>query len=460
MKFTKIALALATLAMAQNAAAFDVYVSGASALRDTMPRLMNKFCQTNSVATPRTLTQVGADKDLAAYSCTFHTVATANAAATPFNATAELGALVGKQVTVYHSVKPGTTATLNNLVGGSITGIIPLINGSTNGLIKFAVLGGTANGTDTTFAGAAKFNTPNSVAVEPQLGFTDVEPKLFSAAFGNVPTDSTATSAGWVIPTGHSAAELVSEVAFVGSFGVGVSQNGVTAGLTNVSLDQLAAILSGDIASTGQLGLATDLPIRVCRRTPGSGTQATFNALVSHKSCGANKAGNEFVVADAAGNPQVTENATTTNVKSCLTAANTAGTEVAVGILGLENNTNDGTYQLVKVNNVQIFDTTETAANSLDGTADNIREDKIISGEYPLWVESHVVKSGKVALSADQSAFYTLLKDKAGDPVFTKTLPGVVSDATKRTGNIPNLNEGAINFSRAANSCNPAIFQP
>lgn len=71
MKFTKIALAVTVLLAAQNASAFDVYVSGASALRDTMPRLMDKFCKPHATAA-RALREVGGDKDRRAYSCTFH----------------------------------------------------------------------------------------------------------------------------------------------------------------------------------------------------------------------------------------------------------------------------------------------------------------------------------------------------------------------------------------------------
>jgi hypothetical protein len=448
MKFTKIALAVTVLLAAQNASAFDVYVSGASALRDTMPRLMDKFCKPNATAA-RTLREVGADKDRRAYSCTFHDNASNAAVA------AELGAtLAGKQVNVFHSVEPGNA--FDNAVGGSITGIIPLLNGSPV-LLNFANLDGTANGTDSTFAGASKFNSTQAPH-DSQIGLSDVEPKMFSAAFGNLPTNAAAVAAGWKLPAGHTAAELTSEVAFIGGFGIAVSQAGVANGLTNISTDQLAAVLAGDITDVQQLGLATSQEIVVCRRTPGSGTQATFNALISHLGCGANSAGAQFSVASHDG-VGVIENATTGNVKTCLTAANTAG-KAGIGILGLENKDVDPTYQIIDINGVKIWDVSETAGNTVDGTVDNVREEKIISGEYPLWVESTVQKSTKVSLSAEQNAFYTLLKDKAGDPLFTKSLPGIVSDTTKRTGNLPNLDEGAINYSRAGNTCKPASFAP
>ena len=59
MKFTKIALAVAALAVAQNAAAFETYMSGASALRDFVPLMMDKICQPNSATTPRAMYEAG-----------------------------------------------------------------------------------------------------------------------------------------------------------------------------------------------------------------------------------------------------------------------------------------------------------------------------------------------------------------------------------------------------------------
>ena len=449
-KATKIGLAVAALMVSQGASAFDVYVSGASALRDSMPRLMNRFCQADSASTPRVINRVASDNDRRVFSCTFHTAATNAAVA------AELtSALTGKQVNVFHSVEPGNT--LDNVVGGSITGIIPLLAGST-AVMNFANLTNSGTATiDTTFAGADLFSNATQTPNAPQIGLSDVEPKLFTNDFGNLPTDAAAQAAGWVL-NGQNPAALTNSVAFVGGFGVAVSKNLLNAGVTNISTEQLAGVLSGEIANWNQIG-GPNLPVRVCRRSPGSGTQATFNQLVSRKGCGSNISAYEFAVADAS-NSQVTENATTTLVKTCLNNANDAATEGAIGILGLENNAVEAKHQIIDVNGIKIWDATEAAGNTLDGTVDNVREDKIISGQYPLVVESTVQKSAKVSLTTDQTAFYNLLATKAGDPIFTKTLPGVVSAADKRTGNVPNLTEGATNFSRSGDTCVPLTYAP
>ena len=93
---------------------------------------------------------------------------------------------------------------------------------------------------------------------------------------------------------------ITSQVAFVGGFGVAVSKNLLNAGLTNISTDQLAAVLSGAVENWNQIG-GPNLPVRVCRRSPGSGTQATFNQLVSRKACGANLTGADLSGADLSG---------------------------------------------------------------------------------------------------------------------------------------------------------------
>jgi hypothetical protein len=455
MKLTKIAFAVAALVAAQNASAFDVYVSGASALRDTMPRLMERFCQPDSGATPRALREVGADKDRRAYSCTFHTAATNAPVA------AELGTLAGKQVNVYHSVEPGDA--YNNLVGGSITGIIPLLANST-AVMNFSNLDGAANGNDTTFV-APKYNSTQAPHV-PEIGVSDVEPKLFTAAYANLPTDAGAVAAGWKLPAGANPAALVHDVAFIGSMGVAVTLNDYNAGVTNVSMDQLANILSGDLYNWNQVG-GPNLDIKVCTRAPGSGTKATFNALVNHKGCGANLSGTQFAVATQAdlGVDFVEEASTTGGVIACLENANAQGLS-AIGIVGLENASKSNPvsasaqWRFIDVNGVHVFDPAETAGNTLDGTVDNLREETIINGTYPLWIESVVVKSAKVSLGADQTAFYNLLKDKAGDPIFTKTLPGIVSEASKRTTKTNNLLGGASNFTRNKDTCAPAKYVP
>ncbi|MFM9913810.1 MAG: substrate-binding domain-containing protein [Methylophilaceae bacterium] len=453
MKVSKIAFAVASLMLAGQASAVDVYVSGASALRDSMPRLMDRFCQTNAVATPRKMYVAAVplaalDNDRRVFSCTFHTTTT--------NATigAEIPAtLRGQFVRVFHSVEVGDAGTLDNLIGGSITGIVPLLyTGNANAQLNFLNIdSGTPvnlNANDTTFVGAARFSHNVQAKADSQIGLSDIEPSKFTPEFGNVP-DAAAVPDEW---KNFDPSVLTGTVAFLGGFGVAASQNLITAGMTNITEPQLAAVLSGNITNWSQIG-GPNLAVKVCRRTPGSGTQGTFNALISHVGCGANKGGAELIAGRQADFPGVIfENPTTGNVRTCLQTGNDAGLGT-VGILGLENNGSDTKYQIISFDGVKIWDTT---GDTVDGKVDSIREDKIISGEYPLYVESTVQE--RPGLTGLQHDFYTLLSDKAGDTVFTTSLPGVVTTAAKRTTGA--LNAGASNFARGGDTCNPSAYQP
>ncbi len=459
MKYTKIALALAVMASAQNASAFDVYVSGASALRNTVGTMMNRFCQTTGFVQRGTGNQ-------RVYSCTFHTETTSPAVG------AELAAegLAGANIRVFHSVIPGVAAnSLNDLVGGSITGIIPLLPNASSSLVKFANDNATTTG--------SVIPETNTFYAAPHIGFSDVEPSKFTADYGNLPTNAAAVAAGWVVG-GDNPADLVSTPAFAQGFGVLISNNARTAGLTNLSETQLAEILAGNVTNINQLSKAdgsaitTSLPIRVCRRTNGSGTQATFNQLVSRLGCGANLGGVTYSVASqgpTAGG-DVVENAASSGVATCVNTV--PSTMAAIGIIGLDTNGVQTGSQFADINGIHIWDA-NTAVDVNDGNAtiagvaapDRVLEEKIVSGAYPLYVESHVVKSAKVTLTAEQEAFYNLIANRAGDPLFTKTFAGIVSLPSKRALNatqdgylFPNNTLSATNYTRNGDTCNPSKF--
>lgn len=453
MKATRIALAVAALTVAGQASAFDVYVGGASALRDTMPRLMNQWCKPHADAARAVYefdatagAGIAADKDRRVYTCTFHDN-TSNA-----TVAADLGTLAGQAVRVFHSVEPGTS--FDSKLGGSITGVVPLLyTGVANAQLNFVNPTGCAsNGTDSTFASAPKLACETQAKHDTEIGLSDVEPGKFTAEYGNLADDAT-IPAEWKAPLPSDPATLTQAVAFIGGFGVAVTDNLVAAGVTNLSQAQLAALLSGQVSDWSQVG-GPSLPVKVCRRTPGSGTQATFNALVSRKKCGANVGGAEFPDGRAADFSHISENATTGNVKTCLVNAQAAGIG-GVGILGLENNADEASWDIIAYNGVQIWDKAGTG-DTVDGTNDKVREDLIINGQYDLYVESTVQK--RAGLGTDQDAFFTLLSTKAGDPLFTKNLPGIVSKADFRV--TPALNEGAMYFSRSGDTCAPSTYQP
>jgi len=510
MKFTKIALAVAALVASEQAAAFDVYVSGASALRDFVPLMMSKICQADSVSTPRIAYQAGAtigggaanDKDRAAFTCTLHSTTTSAAVAADLDA-----AIRGQQVTLYWSNEIGDAAALDNLLGGSITGVATVAPTTTGTQAKVNFINAsTALCTSTSavashsvFAPATRNCNTQQQNTFTQIGISDIEPSKFTAdstaGFQNIPTN---LSGDTTIPDewmSYDVSTLAGVPMFAQAMGV-IVQNGVvdTLGVSNLSLEQLAGILSGSITDWKQVGASASAPIKVCTRAPGSGTKGLFNQLVNKAGCKANGAGYEYSVfsadtlsgsgtsivrfGDTGNGAGLREGATTSQVQGCVTDGLTAdkttsapaGT-LAIGIIGLDSlagvsyATNPG-YKGIAINGVNPHVTTSTITSS------NLRidESKIVTGQYPLWVES-TAQLSKVAnaLPTDTTALsqvkgvFNYISKHSGDPEYTTTFPGIMTLDDGRTGAPTGANHtttaGNMYFKRGGNTCSPAIFQ-
>lgn len=454
MKLTRIAFAIGALMTAGSASAFDVYVGGATALRDTMPRFLNQFCDAAPRQVYRFSTGAGFDNDRRVFTCNL------NAAAGP--------ALAGKPIRMFHSVEPGDA--LDNDLGGSITGVVPLLyTNNDNARLNYLVLPGetingvvgacVADGTETDFGGAPRSKcTSQTKRADTEVGVSDVEARKFTAAFENIPT-AAIVPAEW---KNFNPNILVSTPIFATVFGVAATDVAIANGITDLSHDQLAALLSGEIATWDQLGfpaLAGD--VRVCRRTPGSGTQATFNQRVSGRGCGSPSYAQETAIADEAGFfPTIDENNTTSAVKKCLVDHNTAGRS-AIGIMSLENRTDEAGWDIIEVDGVDVWNAAGVG-DTKDGAVDNVLEDKVISGEYPLYVESTV--QFRPGLAGDQKAFHDLIRDKSGLPSITLNLPGIISLASQKP-NAVLANQGKLNgghhfFTRNGETCNASVFNP
>ena len=202
----------------------------------------------------------------------------------------------------------------------------------------------------------AASNAANAAAVAgdangPQLpvgGFSDVEAALFPAALGG----------GNVSSKGTESQANIGQV-----FGVAVSTNlyramqaaqGITAADTNfdpalapnITSSQYAAIIDNDNGSAykqdwsllaGAAG--TGKKVIVARRVATSGTQASSNAFFLRTPCTDAVQGSLVPAAASDSIPgtfEVTENSSTGNVKTQLTAANTAG-NFAIGVMSAEN---------------------------------------------------------------------------------------------------------------------------
>jgi hypothetical protein len=309
------------------------------------------------------------------------------------------------------------------------------------------------------FLGAETFScTTQAKRHATEIGVSDVEPGKFSIAFGNLATSANVTSEWKSTPSDPK--DLPQATIFAQPFVIAATDAAIAAGITNLSHDQLAAVLSGEVATWDRLGFASTEPVFVCRRTPGSGTQATFNARVSGRGCG----NLSFLQQTTVGtqldfSPNILENNTTGAVKACLVAADNANPRrLAIGILGSENVADELDWDIINYNSVDVWTLGEPG--SVDGKVDNLYEDRIITGSYDLYVESTV--QHRAGLAGTPLGFYNLIAEGAGLPSISLLLSGPISLASKAANSLaPNtLAGGHMFFSRTGDSCNASVFQP
>ncbi len=239
----------------------------------------------------------------------------------------------------------------------------------------------------------------------PDIGFSDVEPAFFTGV--NVPDDLFADYGGGLSTTDLAGLTIVPTFQTV--FAVAVSNKLFTAlqtaqgtsGVPSISTNVAGSLFRGELADPANgkgwhaLGVATpDSQVNVCRRVPGSGTQAAANLQFSNFPC-SGTAINAPVRNDASdtgvnningpftgGSLHVYEGPSTGNVRSCLTNANTQNA-YAIGHVSREN--------------------AETAAwkfVALDGMVPS--RDNMKDGKYTYGVEStaQYLKSRVAALKA------------------------------------------------------------
>lgn len=482
MKLNKLSLAvvasLASSAALASPGVHDVYLSSATALRDTMVRMVSQHCDpafpmkiTERTATKNNLATAG-DKDFRAYECTFKSSAVIPALA---NSNHDLG---GASMRIYHTVK------VNSALGGSIVGVMPIYKDIEMEFVQTGANDGVncaANGTEV-IAGVTwtKAKCKNSFGKRPEVGVSDTEPASFNGP--NLSTagfDATTPALDEPQEPGLWSSALTQTETNTGTsapfiivgFGLALTNdlfNHASKPIKNLSHVQIASILSGNVDNWSEVG-GPNVPVKICRRTPGSGTQASWNAMANDNPCKANSFPFGFLPiaqfdtvgphegALAGHDLTVSENSASSGVKTCLT-----GSTHAIGLLSLENNESNTTknWQFVALDGVQPFDETETLAQP-DGVVDRIREEFLTSGAYNYIQEPTIQWLN--TLAGHPLAFGEVLRDNAGHPDITKNLPGVVSlpNYTFATGLSCDLpTSGISSVTRGGNSCQTATRSP
>jgi hypothetical protein len=385
-------------------------------------------------------------------------------------------ALGGKTVRVFHTVE------VNAELGGSIVGVVPIFHDVTMEFVN-PVPGAantcSADGT-TVISGLSRPRQTCTDRIDriPDVGVSDTEPASFtgpnlptgiSLTPGVGPLDTAAEVAAWRSPRTR-AAEVDSFPFVAVGFGALVSVDLVAAGLTDISMAQFAAMLSGSVDDWGWIDPSLSGPVTICRRTQGSGTQASYNAIYNGNPClNAPRIFGALPIAAAAdtgptGNLTVIESSTSDGVRDCVSTRTNA-----IGILSLETNNVSPGSAWIRINGITYATgSADSEPGSIDGVIDGIYEDVLIRGQLPIFQEAtiqwHV--SGARALTGDVLAYAQLARDAFGAPAFTTSLPGVVSSAAYYSatgGPIPksiplDATLGVMHFSRNGNFCQPPVF--
>ena len=345
--------------------------------------------------------------------------------------------------------------------GGSGQGVTPLLNGGDINQAHMLVnascsvaAGGVSPATDIQKAGFICGTTAPALG---HAGFSDVEPALLQAGI----------NAGTNLDTsGLDAAGFVQNI-----FAVAVNKKAYLAlqkaqGLDNAgALDESAAkqpsipksfligALTGQLlgsSAANQKGWNLLIPatvdsninnkrINVCRRTPGSGTQAASNLYFANNPCGgtANQytpvAGTTNAVPSVLGSLTVQQGSSTQIVENCLGAvdglADATGGGYAFGVLGRENNPlangGDKGYRYVKISGA-----TPTRA-------------ALISGEYDFAVESSMQWAKPGAANTPSAEILALLTKMRGEMGKASVLQGLDADLQNGLAALPSTFTGA-----------------
>ena len=302
---------------------------------------------------------------------------------------------------------------IDRVKGGSVFGVDPVARATAIESLKVtSACGATGSGTAATPYVCAV--TPAAEYMVPDAGVSDVAPALFQSPIN--------TEGETAAPALNEAelADLAATPIYGLAFGVPVTKN---VPLVNLNKAAISAIMTGNIGTWNQVdaALAAD-DILVCRRVPGSGTQAVDNLYFGNYPCGTanvpadrDSAGGtwdrnqswtytdttvtpnvthtgvgQYTVAAGTGSIVVVENSTSGDVRNCMDKAVTGGKFVGKDRDGNKVLVDMGTggHKAVGVLSMDSLSASKTTGNwqfrSLDGagtiTWDNTANAPVTSG--------------------------------------------------------------------------------
>ncbi|PKO36543.1 MAG: hypothetical protein CVU24_14905 [Betaproteobacteria bacterium HGW-Betaproteobacteria-18] len=268
------------------------------------------------------------------------------------------------------------TVIVYRVTGGSVYGVNSVARGDT--IDKLDVTS-TACGSSGTGTAADPYQCTLTTGI-PDAGVSDVAPVLFK---------SPVNTEGEVAAEALSEAELSNFASITPiyglAFGVPVTSN--VGSSVKFNRATVAAIMTGNVGTWDAVDGTESGDIVICRRTPGSGTQAVMNLWAGNYPCSADaqrpadrdasgawdEASKTFTVANGAGGLIVVENASSDDVVSCLDKAVAGGTYTTKDRSGAKVTVDfdNGGYKAIGVLSMDSLAKSKAAGNwqfrSLDG---------------------------------------------------------------------------------------------
>lgn len=233
--------------------------------------------------------------------------------------------------------------------GGSVIGVDPVArNQGIDAMNVTSTCGGTASPDAATGSGTASspYTCTTTTTRTPDAGVSDVAPSLFKSPINTEGEVAAAqlSAAELAVFTGNGSLTPIYGLAF----GIPVTSNVPTS--TVFTRSTVAGIMSGNISTWNKVDSSLpNEPIVVCRRVPGSGTQAVMNLWAGNYPCSTtaltpadrsanavdpdegtpgvwDDATNTYTAANTNGGMIVIENSTSGDVRNCLTYAEKGGT--------------------------------------------------------------------------------------------------------------------------------------
>ncbi|MRD72982.1 hypothetical protein GH865_06915 [Rhodocyclus tenuis] len=216
---------------------------------------------------------------------------------------------------------------IERVVGGSVYGVNSVARAESIDTLQVTSsdCGTAGTGVDAKTAFTCTVGAKNAI---PDAGISDVAPVFFQS-----PTNTEGETAAAALDPVTELPLLTSTAIYGLAFGPAVTTTVPTT--VKFTKANIAAILSGGVGTWDQVAAGLSGDIVVCRRTPGSGTQAVFNAYFGNYPCTGNynvpadryassawsDSDRTFTVSPGTGGLVVVENASSGDVKNCLNAA-------------------------------------------------------------------------------------------------------------------------------------------